>query len=110
MNVNDISWLKDKVGAEDVVYEVIRKKKATKKSILLDVLIDPAVSLLSDAKDGFISVYLVASNDKGTLYVCKSENDIEVINIDNWEKYDKEDFKSAVVGDYIYKKYRKLAI
>lgn len=110
MSENNISWLKDKIHTGDVVYEIIRKKKTTIKRILLDVFIDPMVSSASDIKESFVKVYLIASNDKGTLYIWKKDNKIENITIDNWEKYDKDNFKSAVVGDYVYKKIKKLAI
>lgn len=105
-----LDLLRSKVKQEDEVYEVIRRKKTTLKSILLDILIDPIISGVSNIKESMIKIYLVASEQEGNLYVFEKGKDVSIISIQGWEKKDKESFKSVVIQGYVYKKYRKVTL
>lgn len=91
----------------DVVYEVFRKERKSGWWHFWDIILDSALSFYQDLTGNKV-FYLLASDDKGTILDIKNGKIVEEISVPDWSKEQKHHFKKAVIGDYVYKKFRKL--
>ena len=93
---------------DDIIYEVVRTEKRSAWFHFWDAVNDLIPSLITKLFYDKV-MYLLASDNRGQIVEVENGEITNIIEVPGWTGEQKEKFKKVVIGNYIYKKYRKIA-
>ena len=95
------------MSKNDVVYEVFRSEKKSGLFYFWDIIFESTLSMTNSIKNDKV-MYLLAAEKSGKLLEVENGNIKNIIEVPNWTRNNKENFKKVIIEDYVYKKFRRL--
>lgn len=93
--------------SDDIVYEIARKEKKSGLFHFMDFWFEGILSTGNSLMKDKV-MYLIASEDNGKIVEIENGKIINTLEVPDWKSEMKETFKKVVIGDYVYKKFRRI--
>lgn len=103
-----VDAIKGMKSPDDIIYEVFRTEKRSGWFHFWDIVFDLIPSTTTKLMYDKV-MYLLASEKSGKIIEIENGNIKKITEIPEWTSDKKDKFNKVILGNYVYKKYRKIA-